>query len=675
MAKQQVKRDFDTVLVANRGEIALRIMRTAHRMGLRTVAVYSTADANAPHVKYASDAVCIGAGPVGESYLVGAKIIEAAKQSGAQAIHPGYGFLSENAAFAKLVEDAGLIFVGPPVNAIDVMGDKARAKRAMIKAGVPCVPGYQGEDQSDKILIAEAAKIGFPVMVKAAAGGGGRGMRLVADAGGLPSALQQARSEATNAFGSGDLILEKAILRPRHVEIQVFADAHGNVIHLGERDCSVQRRHQKVIEEAPCPVMTSGLRAQMGAAAVAAASAVDYRGAGTIEFLLNQDGEFYFLEMNTRLQVEHPVTEEITGLDLVELQIRVARGEPLGISQADVNFRGHAIEVRLYAEDPQSDFLPCTGPITLWQVPAGQGIRVDSGYETGGEISPYYDPMIAKVVAHGATRDEARRRLIQALGRAALFGPKTNRDFLIDALGQSDFARGKATTAFIGETYGDGGFNPAPLGTGDLAIAAVLHYAAARASSRKNAVLVSSELMSWSSAGALTSVFIYENDGQPVSVTVECAGGATYRVNSGAKSYEITLASLGPAAARLTVGGRGCDVIYSLSGERTLSIATDRRSFTVTDISAGGAAGAEAASSGSVISPMHGLLLEIAVAIGDDVRAGQKLAVLEAMKMQHIIVAAIDGIITTINVKPGTQIAADELILEIKPASSEPQPG
>ncbi len=362
---------FSSILIANRGEIACRVIRSARTLGLRTIAVYSEADRGAPHVALADEAVLIGAGPVGESYLRPEKIIEAARLSGAEAIHPGYGFLSENAGFAQAVAAAGLVFIGPPVEAIRVMGDKAGAKRAMIAAGVPCVPGYEGLDQSDATFIAEADRIGFPVMVKASAGGGGRGMRLVEEPAELADALTRARAEALSAFGSGDLILEKAVRRPRHVEIQVFADAHGHVIHLGERDCSVQRRHQKVVEEAPSPVVSPELRARMGKAAVEAARAVDYRGAGTVEFLLDECGEFYFLEMNTRLQVEHPVTEMVTGLDLVAMQIAVAQGEPLPLTQDDLRLDGHAIEVRLYAEDPAAGFLPVTGDIALWEPASG----------------------------------------------------------------------------------------------------------------------------------------------------------------------------------------------------------------------------------------------------------------------------------------------------------------
>ncbi|MEM8660689.1 MAG: biotin carboxylase N-terminal domain-containing protein, partial [Pseudomonadota bacterium] len=399
---------FTSVLIANRGEIACRVIRTAKAQGYRTVAVYSEADASAPHIKLADEAVCIGPSPVNESYLVQDNILKAAASSGAGAVHPGYGFLSENADFARACEAAGLVFIGPSADAIHLMGNKAEAKRRMIEADVPCVPGYEGEDQSDATLLAEGERIGPPLMVKAAAGGGGRGMRLVHDIEELGNAIQLARAEAESAFGSGELILEKAIIRPRHVELQVFADSQGNTVHLGERDCSVQRRHQKVVEEAPCPVMTDSLREQMGAAAVAAAQSINYRGAGTVEFLLDEQGEFYFLEMNTRLQVEHPVTELITGLDLVALQLQVAQGEPLGFDQSDVELQGHAIEVRLYTEDPAQDFLPTSGPIDLWAPPAGTGVRVDDGIATGQEISPFYDPMVAKIIASGPTREIAR---------------------------------------------------------------------------------------------------------------------------------------------------------------------------------------------------------------------------------------------------------------------------
>ena len=658
--------DFDTILVANRGEIACRVMRTARAMGLRTVAVHSDADANAPHVKLADAAVHIGPSPVGESYLRPELIIEAARKSGAGAIHPGYGFLSENAAFAEAVEAAGLVFIGPPVRAIGVMGDKARAKRAMIEAGVPCVPGYQGEDQSDETLIREALAIGFPLMVKAAAGGGGRGMRLVHTEKALANAIALARSEAQNAFGSGELILERAIIRPRHVELQVFADAHGAVLHFGERDCSVQRRHQKVIEEAPCPVMTPALREAMGKAAVDAARAVDYRGAGTVEFLLGQDGAFYFLEMNTRLQVEHPVTEAITGLDLVELQIRVARGEPLGLAQQDLSLSGHAIEVRLYAEDPDQDFLPSTGGVLLWSPPTGAGIRVDAGLETGGEVSPFYDPMVAKIIAHGSSREDARRRLVRALQGTALFGPKNNRDFLIDALQREAFARGEATTAFIGETYGEGGFTTPAAGLRELCAAAVIQHRLGRASALAQALGVSPELLDWSSVGALHSVVEYADPSGPITFQVHALGADRYEVRGGDAPVQVRVRGIDGHRARLDVDGEALDLAFADAGAGVLHLASADRSFSVRDLTQAAAAGEEEGGGGIVAAPMHGRLLQVFVEEGARVAKGDSLAVLEAMKMQHHIVAEVDGVVARVVGVAGTQIAAGDLILEIE---------
>lgn len=424
-------KNFDTVLVANRGEIAIRVLRAAQALGYRTVAVYSDADVDAPHVACADVAVWIGAAAPSASYLNIERLIAAAKESGAQAIHPGYGFLSENAEFAQACAENDFVFIGPSPDAMRWMGDKAGARRRMTEAGVSCVPGYDGADQSEATLLKEADRIGMPLMVKAAAGGGGRGMRLVERMEDVQNALVSARTEAQNAFGSGTLILERAIRRPRHVEIQVFGDSLGTVVHMGERDCSIQRRHQKVIEESPCPVLTPELRDQMGAAAVAAARSINYVGAGTVEFLLDQDQNYYFLEMNTRIQVEHPVTEAVTGIDLVQLQFQVAQGLPLGITQAEVQLTGHAIEARLYAEDVAAGFLPSTGHIDLWQRPSGPGIRCDDGIENGTSVSPYYDSMLAKIIASGPTREVARARLIKALKSTVIVGPQSNRDFLI----------------------------------------------------------------------------------------------------------------------------------------------------------------------------------------------------------------------------------------------------
>lgn len=652
------------LLVANRGEIACRVMRTASRLGVRTVAVYSEADADAPHVKQADEAVMIGPAPVGESYLNIERILEAAKVSGADAIHPGYGFLSENEAFADACVKAGLIFVGPPASAVALMGNKAEAKRRMIAADVPCVPGYEGRDQSEGAFVAAAEAIGFPVMVKAAAGGGGRGMRLVDNAGNLPEALKLARSEAETAFGSGELILEKAIVEPRHVEIQVFADSHGNVVHLGERDCSVQRRHQKVIEEAPSPAVDESLREHMGAAAVEAALAIDYRGAGTVEFLLDQSGDFYFLEMNTRLQVEHPVTEMIVGRDLVELQIAVAQGEPLGFSQQEVEFFGHAMEVRLYAEDPAQDFLPMTGDIALWAPSSGEGIRIDAGIVTGQTVSPYYDPMLVKVIAWGETRDIARRRLIDALGGTALFGPATNRDFLISALRRDRFAAGQATTAFIEQEFGSAVTVTAPA-LANAAVAAVLRFLRCRERAFSRAGRVSAGLLNWSSRGPIAHQLRLREKDRDFDLSISAAGNR-YQVSMAGKAIEIEVVQIDGASARLQVDKRTCDFIFH-ADEATVFVATPLRSFTFMVIEAGATDEAAADDGGTIRAPMHGKMNEILVGEGDDVTVGDKLAVLEAMKMQHQITATSAGKVAAIHVKSGDQVGVDDMLFEIIP--------
>ena len=655
-------RNIKTLLIANRGEIALRIMRTCRLMGIKTVAVFSDADANAPHVAFADMSVHIGPSPVGESYLRIDKIIQAAKDTGAQAIHPGYGFLSENAAFAQACHDNDIIFVGPPIGAIDVMGDKAKSKRAMIAAGVPCIPGYQGEDQSDATLIKESAAIGFPLMVKAAAGGGGRGMRFVHEKAELANAIKAARSEAANAFGSDELIIERAVIAPRHVEIQVMADSHGNTIYLGERDCSVQRRNQKVIEESPCPVMDDALRARMGEAAVATARAVNYVGAGTVEFLLDANFDFFFLEMNTRLQVEHPVTEMVYGVDLVAEQIKAAQGQVLQIAQDDVQAFGHAIEVRLYAEDPENEFLPSTGPVTLWQ-PA-LNARVDSGIETGGEISPFYDSMVAKIIAHGETRDEALRELKKALSETALIGPKNNRDFLINALGHETFIKGEATTAFIKDVYGEHGYNEPPLSDLNYIKGALCQYFLDLEISTQTALPMSSELLGWGSMGELKSVFIYEVDDKIRRVTF-VSKPDYLSVELGGQTYDVSCQRLSDTQLELIIDREKSLVIYARTSAVDISLVTPKRSFSLTNIAGGLPSGIDAAGGGTVRAPMHGQLLEILVNAGDTVKKGGKIAVLEAMKMQHEILAEIDGTVTNIAAKAGTQIAADDLIMEI----------
>jgi len=605
--------NFSKILVANRGEIAWRVMRTAKAMGYRTVAVYSDADKDAPHVSFADEAVRIGPPPVGESYLSIDRILEAAHRSGADAIHPGYGFLSENEAFATACEKAGLVFIGPPPAAIAAMGNKAAGKRRMIDAGVPCVPGYQGADQSDAGLEKEARKIGLPVMVKAAAGGGGRGMRLVERDADLPDAIRTARAEAESAFGSGELILEKAVVDARHVEIQVFADAHGNVIHLGERDCSVQRRHQKVVEEAPSPAVNADLRHRMGAAAVAAARTIGYRGAGTVEFLLGTDGAFYFLEMNTRLQVEHPVTEAITGQDLVAWQLKVAAGEKLPLTQEQVKVSGHAIEVRLYAEDAYAGFLPQTGRIDVWRPATGPGIRVDHGMKDGLAISPFYDPMIAKVIAHGANREEARTRLVQALRDTVVLGPVTNRHFLIRLLEHPEFAAGKATTAFLGKHE-----FPAPtVSDAHWQLAAGLLW-------RQSASRYPAALRGWR--------------------------------NSNPEPTPIRLA-VGNAERLLHVDGGGIvETPFHIDGDEVI-VDLDALTVRFSDRTYAPPATAAAGSDGKLRAPMDGRIVAIKVAAGDSVTRGQTLIVLEAMKIQHQLKAALDAKIESVAVQEGQQVS------------------
>ena len=660
---------FNSILIANRGEIACRVIRTAKQLGYRTIAVYSEADAGAPHVQLADTGVCIGPGPVGESYLLAENILAAATSSGAEAIHPGYGFLSENAAFADAVESAGLVFIGPSREAIDVMGNKAESKRRMIEAGVPCVPGYEGLDQADKTLMAEGKKIDLPLMVKAAAGGGGRGMRLVHDYKELANAIKLARAEAESAFGSGELILEKAIIQPRHVEIQVFADTQGNTIHLGERDCSVQRRHQKVVEEAPCPIMTPELREQMGQSAIDAAKSVNYRGAGTVEFLLDASGAFYFLEMNTRLQVEHPVTELITGLDLVELQINVAQGRPLGLTQEDIKLQGAAIEVRLYTEDPSQDFLPASGSVDLWQPATGVGVRIDAGICTGQEISPFYDPMVAKVIGYGDNRETARTRLIAALKETVLFGTTNNKDFLIQCLEKQSFIDGAATTAFIAEEFADGDLAVAEPSVEDAAAAAVIDLNLEYQRHFNSSTLTSHKLKNWTMASGLISRKQYQFGESLFDLSISPVANSTdsYLVTCAESQQQIGIQVLTMDSnnANLSVNGSAQLVTFKLRQQGQLYCSIAGRGALFKDQIILDGAVDEAAGGGRVIAPMHGLLLEVLVKPGDQVVKGQNLAVLEAMKMHYEIVAEVDGTVEEVTAVAGNQVAADDVLIEI----------
>lgn len=657
---------FESILVANRGEIALRILRTARAMGYRTLAVYSEADADAPHVRAADDAACIGPGPAAQSYLSVDAILQAARELGAGAIHPGYGFLSENADFAARCMQAGLVFIGPDPEAIALMGNKAEAKRRMIEAGVPCVPGYEAKDQTPEAMIRASADIGFPLMVKAAAGGGGRGMRLVERADGLPAALKAAASEARNAFGSGELILEKAILHPRHVEVQVFADAHGHVVHLNERDCSVQRRHQKVIEEAPCPVMTPDLRTRMGQAAVEAARAISYRGAGTVEFLLDDQGAFYFLEMNTRLQVEHPVTEMVTGLDLVAMQLEVAEGHPLRVTQDEVRLDGHAIEARLYAEDAAKSFMPRTGRITLWDPALAPDVRYDVGIETGQVISPFYDPMIGKVIAWGPTRDSARRRLAGALRNTLVFGLTSNKRFLVDVLETESFVAGEATTAFIGETFDKAMLKQPEASLIDVAIAAALMHRRERDTLHARSIGVPADLLNWHSSGAATTRYVMEAGETSYDVVVTAHPGGSLSVSDDETICDIRILTLGANRASLRVDGQRVDAGYLWTDPAELTLSRAGIVHAFRNAIAVPVAAADTAASGQVASPMPGVVLDIAVRPGAAVSRGDVLAVIEAMKMQHEVRAQANGTVQDVAVCAGAQVAAGDILLNME---------
>lgn len=656
---------FDSILVANRGEIAVRIIRSAQEQGYRTIAIYSEADAMAPHVQMADEAVLIGPAPVKESYLDPSRVLEAAKKTAAEAIHPGYGFLSENADFSRACEEAGIVFIGPAPEAIEVMGNKAASKRRMLEADVPCVPGYQAEDQSDEMLLQAAKDIAVPIMVKAAAGGGGRGMRLVDALEDLPVALASARSEAENAFGSAELILEKAVIEPRHVEIQVFGDQQGNVIHLGERDCSVQRRHQKVVEEAPCPVMTPQLRQAMGEAAVNAAKSINYVGAGTVEFLLDRDNNFYFLEMNTRLQVEHPVTEMVTGQDLVAMQFHVAQGYPLPLGQDEVTLSGHAIEVRLYAEDTSNDFLPATGTAQVWCPPTGEGIRVDHGLLQGQEISPFYDPMVAKVIAWGEDRDIARRRLIRALRNTTLFGLANNREFLIDVLGRDSFVAGEATTAFIEQNYSDEALEVKPATAEQMAVAACLLYRHAQSHASRASLARLPGTAGFSGTRDLGSHYQFGESDDGADVRVLEIDPGHYRITVEQQELALQWLSGSDNQGRFAIDNVQQTVNFSVIDESTATVQMRGAAVELRNLLAHTAGDDALAGSGRLISPMHGNLMELLVSVGDQVEAGQAVAVMEAMKMEHRLVAGVSGEVVAVHASAGDQVASGSLVLEI----------
>ena len=667
---------FSTILIANRGEIACRIIRSAHALGYRTVAVYSQADADAPHVGLADRAVLIGPPPVRESYLNVERLLAAAADAGADAVHPGYGFLSENAEFAQACLDAGLVFIGPSPHAIHAMGNKAEAKRAMIAAGVPCIPGFQDSSeagQSDEALHAAALKVGLPVLIKAAAGGGGRGMRKVKTESELAAAIRSARSEAASAFGSGELIVERAIVDGRHVEIQVFGDTHGHVIHLGERDCSVQRRHQKVVEEAPSPAVNADLRARMGAAAVAAAKTIDYVGAGTVEFMLDASGEFYFLEMNTRLQVEHPVTELITGVDLVELMIRVAAGEKLPFAQKDVKLNGWAMECRINAEDPFRNFLPSTGRLTRYLPPAeADGVRVDTGVYEGGEISMFYDSMIAKLIVHGATRDQAIARMRDALNAFVIRGISSNIPFQAALMQHPVFHSGIFDTGFIPTHYPTGvdasmvpHDDPALL----VSVAAYVYRAYTDRSASVSGQLQGHERL----VGDKWVVVRLTGDGkQQHEVTARPIEGG-YHIEYNGEQYTILSNwKLGESLFRGTCNGEE----FTMQVERHKTKYSLFHWGTRADFMVMSARAAELLSlmpeklppdlSKFLMSPMPGLLREVSVKVGQEVKAGEKLAIIEAMKMENILKAEQDCKVKKIAAAAGESLSVDQIIIEFE---------
>ncbi|WP_431688102.1 acetyl/propionyl/methylcrotonyl-CoA carboxylase subunit alpha [Hahella sp. NBU794] len=644
------------ILVANRGEIACRVIRTARDLGFRTVAVYSDADRDAPHALLADEAVHLGPAPVAESYLDADKILAACRLSGADAVHPGYGFLSENARFAEKCADAGVTFIGPPADAIALMGSKRLSKLAMQEADVPCIPGYEGEDQSDATLIAEARRIGFPVMIKASAGGGGRGMRLAQSEAELAAQIKTARSEALNAFGSGELILEKALLQPRHIEIQVFADTQGAALYLGERDCSVQRRHQKVVEEAPSPFVDADLRQRMGAAAVKAAQSCGYVGAGTVEFLVDQDKRFYFLEMNTRLQVEHPVTELVTGFDLVAWQIQIAAGAPLPVTQEQVRIQGHAMEVRLYAEDPQQNFLPQTGRIQRWRPALSEGVRIDDGVKEGQTITPHYDPMLAKIIAWGADREQARRRLQRAVEDSLLLGVNGNQRFLANILKHPTFQRGEANTGFLANEFKDDpSLSPQTPADLVIALAALLFH---------HQTELSQPHRHWRSAGYSSWPYELRSGDDIWELALETQEDGAFQVKLDDRALTLGLQHIEPEQALFECDGLRRRVRY-LRQENRLSLQLDGVVYDFEDLTHAPAEAGDAAGDGSIRASMDGRIVDVLVEPGQSVEKGATLVVLEAMKMEHPLKANISGVVEDIKVKTGDQVRIRELLVTL----------
>jgi propionyl-CoA carboxylase alpha chain len=650
-----VNRAITKLLIANRGEIAARIIRSAHALGIATVAVYSDPDAAAPYVTLADEAVRLPGAAPADTYLRGDLVIAAAAAAGAGAVHPGYGFLSENAGFARACADAGLTFVGPRPETIEAMGDKVRAKVIMAEADVPVLPSATVTDTTD--LAAAGAAVGFPLLVKAAFGGGGRGMRLVAGPAELAEAVSSARREAASAFGDGTVFLERFVTDPRHVEVQILGDAHGDVVHLFERECSIQRRYQKIVEETPSPAVDDDLRDALTAAAVAAGWAIGYTGAGTVEFVLDRDGGFYFLEMNTRLQVEHPVTEEVTGLDLVELQLRIAEGEPLPASARQARISGHAIEVRLYAEDVPAGFVPTTGTLHRFAFPPAPGIRVDTGFRDGSVVSPHYDAMLAKVIAHGRTRADAARRLARALGRAAIHGVTTNRDLLVAILREPEFLAGGTDTGYLTR------HDPASLVAGAAKPAAAAHALAAalarQARHRAETPVLGTMPSGWRNVFSAPQRVSYTAAGEPREVT--------YRIRGDRVDAEVD----GVAMQAFVLGTSPGQVDLEIDGTRRVFRVHRVGTDTYVDASDGSTALSETprfadpakmAPAGSLLAPMPGLVLRVLAEPGAVVTAGQPILVLEAMKMEQTVSAPADGVLAELRAKAGEQVSTGQVL-------------
>ena len=651
---------FKKILIANRGEIACRIMRTARRMGIATVAVYSDADAGTPHVMMANEAVHIGGAASADSYLRGERIIAAAKETGAEAIHPGFGFLSENAGFVAEVEAAGLVFIGPDTKAIAVMGDKIESKTLAKSTGVSTVPGTDGEVDDVEVGLKAAAEIGYPVMVKASAGGGGKGMRVIESADDLPDGMRAAMSEAQTAFGDSRVFIEKFVVQPRHIEIQLLADQHGNIVYVGERECSIQRRHQKVVEEAPSPFISPETRTAMGKQAVELARAVGYRSAGTVEFIVGADQDFYFLEMNTRLQVEHPVTEMVYGLDLVEKMIRIAAGEELGLTQDDIKADGWAVEARVYAEDPARGFLPSIGQLVRYHEPAGEGVRVDSGVDEGGEISMYYDPMIAKLVAHAPTREAAIDRLHLALDHYEIDGIVSNRQFLSAVLENESFRSGDLTTGFIDAEF-----------EGDFVAGPPSDSAAARLVALGTAI-VALQMEERHAGDPDTGYVVISQDGNRRMVELGHVANHSAKLTVDGKGYTVLGLLQAPVylfdgtineePVAVQVRQSGHKVVLTHGSARLALTVLPARFEPMLDHMP---VAAEGAGADEIIAPMPGQITRILVEVGDEVVEGQDVAIIEAMKMENVLSAEARGTVREIAVKIGDNLNVDDLILAL----------